>query len=95
MVDNQAGDFLSIGPDLPHEVFNLSAIEPVIAAFPHSDADEWQTIVPSDRDCEGLIDPATIVEWASRPSAQAYGETPRAVSRMIRSTTSSKRPSRS
>src|SRR5258705_2304587 len=28
-VDNQAGDFIFIEPDVPHEVFNLSDSEPV------------------------------------------------------------------
>ena len=30
-VDNQAGDFIFIEPDVPHEVFNLSETEPVVA----------------------------------------------------------------
>src|SRR2546421_1012090 len=31
VVENQAGDFIYIEPGVPHEVFNLSATEPVIA----------------------------------------------------------------
>jgi uncharacterized RmlC-like cupin family protein len=30
-VDNQAGDFIFIEPGVPHEVFNLSKTEPVVA----------------------------------------------------------------
>jgi uncharacterized RmlC-like cupin family protein len=49
VVDNQAGDFLYIEPGIPHEVFNLSDSEPVIAVVARSDADEWQNIIPYDR----------------------------------------------
>ena len=47
-VDNQAGDFIYIEPGVPHEVFNLSDTEPVVAVVARSDADEWQNIVPYD-----------------------------------------------
>ncbi len=53
VVDNQAGDFLYIEPGVPHEVFNLSDSEPVVAVVARSDADEWQNIIPYDRDSEG------------------------------------------
>ena len=49
VVDNQAGDFIYIEPGVPHEVFNLSATEPVIAVVARSDADEWQNIIPYQR----------------------------------------------
>src|SRR5947207_11415163 len=39
-VENRAGDFIFIEPDVPHEVYNLSDTEPVVAAVPRSDADE-------------------------------------------------------
>ena len=48
-VENQAGDFIFIEPDVPHEVYNLSDTEPVIAVVARSDADEWQNIVPYER----------------------------------------------
>src|SRR5262245_11883791 len=48
-VDNQAGDFIYIEPGIPHEVFNLSDTEPVVAVVARSDADEWENIVPYDR----------------------------------------------
>jgi uncharacterized RmlC-like cupin family protein len=48
-VDNQAGDFIYIEPGVPHEVFNLSDTEPVVAVVARSDADEWENIVPYDR----------------------------------------------
>ena len=48
-VDNQAGDFIYIEPGVPHEVFNLSDTEPVIAVVARSDADEWAHIVTYDR----------------------------------------------
>ena len=48
-IENQAGDFIYIEPGVPHEVFNLSRTEPVVAVVARSDADEWQNIVPYDR----------------------------------------------
>ena len=48
-VDNEAGDFIFIEPGVPHEVFNLSASEPVVAVVARSDADEWQHIIPYQR----------------------------------------------
>ena len=49
-VDNEAGDFLFIEPGVPHEVFNLSDSEPVVAVVARSDASEWQNIVPYARE---------------------------------------------
>jgi uncharacterized RmlC-like cupin family protein len=49
VVENQAGDFLFIEPGVPHEVFNLSDTEPVVAVVARSDPDEWEHIVPYDR----------------------------------------------
>ena len=48
-VDNEAGDFIFIEPGVPHEVFNLSKTEPVIAVVARSDASEWENIVTYDR----------------------------------------------
>lgn len=48
-VDNAAGDFIYIEPGVPHEVFNLSDTEPVVAVVARSDADEWAHIVAYDR----------------------------------------------
>jgi uncharacterized RmlC-like cupin family protein len=48
-IDNQAGDFIFIAPGVPHEVFNLSDTEPVVAVVARSDADEWENIVPYER----------------------------------------------
>src|SRR5204863_6648303 len=44
-VENQAGDFIFIEPGVPHEVFNLSDSEPVVAVVARSDASEWENIV--------------------------------------------------
>ena len=52
VVENQAGDFIYIEPGVPHEVFNLSDEEPVVAVVARSDADEWQNIIPYDRDAQ-------------------------------------------
>jgi uncharacterized RmlC-like cupin family protein len=49
-VENEGGDFIFISPDVPHEVFNLSQTEPVVAVVARSDADEWENIVPYDRE---------------------------------------------
>jgi uncharacterized RmlC-like cupin family protein len=48
-VDNQAGDFIFIAPGVPHEVFNLSDTEPVLAVVARSDASEWEHIVTYER----------------------------------------------
>jgi uncharacterized RmlC-like cupin family protein len=48
-VENQAGDFIFIEPGVPHEVFNMSDTEPVVAVVARSDASEWENIVTYDR----------------------------------------------
>ena len=53
VIDNEAGDFIYIEPGVPHEVFNLSATEPIVAVVARSDPDEWEHIIPYDRDREG------------------------------------------
>ncbi|HJU64222.1 MAG TPA: cupin domain-containing protein [Gemmatimonadaceae bacterium] len=52
-VENGEGDFIYIEPGVPHEVFNVSDTEPVIAVVARSDADEWERIIPYDRDSDG------------------------------------------
>ena len=49
-IDNEAGDFIFIEPGVPHEVFNRSDTEPVRAVVARSDPDEWENIVPYQRD---------------------------------------------
>ena len=44
-----AGDFIFIEPGVPHEVFNLSETEPVVAVVARSSAAEWDNIIPYDR----------------------------------------------
>lgn len=44
-VDNGPGDFIFIEPGIPHEVFNLSTTDPVVAVVVRSDAGEWEHIV--------------------------------------------------
>src|SRR5438105_14868780 len=48
-IENEAGDFIFIEPGVPHEVFNLSETEPVVAVVARSDASEWEHIVPFAR----------------------------------------------
>ena len=48
-IENEAGDFIFIEPGVPHEVFNLSDSEPVVAVVARSDADEWEHIVNYER----------------------------------------------
>jgi uncharacterized RmlC-like cupin family protein len=48
-VENEAGDFIYIKPGVPHEVFNMSDTEPVVAFVARSSADEWDKIIPYDR----------------------------------------------
>ena len=49
VVDNEAGDFIYTEPGVPHEVFNLSDTEPVVAFVARSAANEWDKIIPYDR----------------------------------------------
>ena len=51
-VENQAGDLIFIEPGVPHEVFNVSASEPVVAVVARSDPSEWEHIIPYDRASE-------------------------------------------
>lgn len=44
-VEHEAGDFIFIEPGIPHEVFNLSDSEPVVAVVARSTPDEWDKIV--------------------------------------------------
>ena len=48
-IENQAGDFIYIKPGVPHEVFNMSKNEPVVAFVARSSAAEWDNIIPYDR----------------------------------------------
>ena len=49
IIENEAGDFIYIKPEVPHEVFNMSDTEPVVAFVARSSADEWDKIVPYER----------------------------------------------
>ena len=49
VIENEAGDFIYIKPGVPHEVFNMSATEPVVAFVARSSADEWDNIIPYER----------------------------------------------
>ena len=48
-VENTAGDFIFIEPGVPHEVFNISDTDPVVAVVARSDPSEWQNIIPYTR----------------------------------------------
>ncbi len=48
-LENQAGDFIFIEPGVPHEVFNMSDTEPVVAVVARSDAREWENIIDFQR----------------------------------------------
>src|SRR3954464_5489490 len=45
-VENEAGDFIFIEPGVPHEVFNMSDTEPVIAVVARSDASAGEQHLP-------------------------------------------------
>lgn len=47
-VDNQGGDFIFIEPGVPHEVYNLSDEQEVVAFVARSSAAEWDQIIPYD-----------------------------------------------
>jgi uncharacterized RmlC-like cupin family protein len=48
-LENTAGDFIFIEPGVPHEVFNMSSSDPVVAVVARSDASEWANIIPYER----------------------------------------------
>src|SRR5882757_6182000 len=48
-LENEAGDFIFIEPGVPHEVFNMSDVEPVVAVVARSDAREWENIISFSR----------------------------------------------
>jgi uncharacterized RmlC-like cupin family protein len=49
VIENESGDFIYIKHGVPHEVFNMSDTEPVVAFVARSSADEWDNIIPYDR----------------------------------------------
>ena len=54
VLENTAGDFIYIKSGVPHEVFNMSKTEPVVAFVARSSANEWDNIVPYDRE-KGIV----------------------------------------
>lgn len=52
-VDNSAGDFIFIEANVPHEVYNLSDTDPVVAVVARSSAGQWDEIVDYDPTSEG------------------------------------------
>ncbi len=42
----EAGDFLFIGPDVPHQPVNLSATEPAVAIVARNDPAEQEHVIP-------------------------------------------------
>ena len=54
VLENKAGDFIYIKSGVPHEVFNMSKTEPVIAFVARSSANEWDNIVPYHRE-KGIV----------------------------------------
>ena len=56
-VVNEAGDFVYIPADVPHQPRNLSADEPAMAIVARSDAGESESVVLYDPDSDALIEP--------------------------------------
>ena len=79
-VEHTAGDFIFIEPGVPHEVYNLSDTEPVVAVVARSSADEWDRIVEymvPENGKLGTLNPdittplaRTLRDGRSRPHAQ-------------------------
>ena len=69
VIENQAGDFIYIEPGVPHEVFNLSDTEPVVAVVARSDATEWENIIPYT--AAGRRPSAIGQQPADQPTAQS------------------------
>ena len=49
VLENEAGDFIFIEAGVPHEVFNMSDTDPVVAVVARSDAREWENIIGFER----------------------------------------------
>ncbi len=47
-LENSAGDFIFIEPGLPHEVYNLSDSEPIVAVVARTSPNQWDEIIPYD-----------------------------------------------
>jgi uncharacterized RmlC-like cupin family protein len=47
-VINEAGDFVFIAPDVPHQAFNLSNTEPARAIVARNDPNEQESVAPYD-----------------------------------------------
>ena len=47
-LENSAGDFIFIEPGLPHEVYNLSDTEPIVAVVARTSPNQWDEIIPYD-----------------------------------------------
>ena len=47
-VVNEAGDFMFIPPDVPHQAINLSSTEPAQAIIARNDPNEQENVVPYD-----------------------------------------------
>lgn len=47
-VVNEAGDFIFIPPDIPHQPVNLSATEPAHAIIARNDPNEQENVIPYD-----------------------------------------------
>jgi uncharacterized RmlC-like cupin family protein len=61
-VVNEAGDFVYIPADVPHQPRNLSADEPATAIVARSDAGESESVVLYDPDADALIEPGGGVQ---------------------------------
>jgi uncharacterized RmlC-like cupin family protein len=48
-VISEAGDFLFIPPDVPHEAINLSASEPARAIVARNDPNEQERVIPYEK----------------------------------------------
>lgn len=71
VLENTAGDFIFIAPGVPHEVFNMSDTEPVVAVVARSDASEWAHIVDYDRAQLRAKDSLWIPNGASLPTGHS------------------------
>jgi len=62
VVENRAGDFIYIEPGVPHEVFNMSDSQQVVAVVARSDASEWENIIDYDRETASPVSAERGVE---------------------------------
>jgi uncharacterized RmlC-like cupin family protein len=52
---NKAGDFIFIEPGVPHEVYNRSDSEPIVAVVARTSPNQWDEIIPYEPESDAGV----------------------------------------